>query len=270
VADPLVLDSVTHLPAEARGRVALCASHGAVLAAWYAADRGLAAVILHDAGIGRERAGIAGLAWLAALGVPAAAVGHLTARIGDGADCAARGVLTAVNPPALALGLAVGMRAAEALRLLAGADLPPAPSVPPMAEARAELAAAARGGVRVFALDSNSLVRPEDESHVIVTGSHGGLLGGRPETAVKHKVRAAVYNDAGIGIDRAGISRLPALDARGIAAAAVSADTARIGEAMSTWSDGIVSAVNETAARMGGRAGQTCRDLVAAILDHRS
>ena len=268
--DPLVLDSVTHLPAEARGRVALCASHGAIYAAWYAADHGLAAVILHDAGIGRERAGIAGLAWLAERGVPAAAIGHLTARIGDGADCAARGVLTAVNPPALALGLAVGMRAAEALHLLAGAELPPAPSAPPMAEARTEVVEAARGGVRVFALDSNSLVAAGDVGHVIVTGSHGGLLGGRPETAVKQAVRAAVYNDAGIGIDRAGLSRLPALDARGIAAATVSADSARIGEAMSTWSDGIVSAVNATAARMGGREDQSCRDFVAAILDHRS
>jgi len=63
--DPLVLDSVTHLPAEAggvapeaRGRVALCASHGGVYAAWYAARRGVAAVILHDAGVGRERAGL--------------------------------------------------------------------------------------------------------------------------------------------------------------------------------------------------------------------
>lgn len=268
--DPLLLDSVTHLPAEARGRVALCASHGAVYAAWYAADHGLAAVILHDAGIGRERAGIAGLDWLAERSVPAAAVGHLTARIGDGADCAARGVLTAVNAPARALGLAVGMRAAEALGLLAGAGLPPAPAVPPMREARTPIAEAGRGGVHVAALDSNSLVRPEDEGHVIVTGSHGGLLGGRPETAVKHRVRAAVYNDAGIGIDRAGVSRLPALDARGIAGATVSAASARIGEAMSTWSDGIVSAVNETASRMGGRVGQTCRDLVAAILDHRS
>ncbi|WP_337876775.1 hypothetical protein [Elioraea sp.] len=268
--DPLVLDSVTHLPAEARGRVALCASHGAVFAAWYAADRGVAAVILHDAGIGRDRAGVAGLAWLAAHGVPAAALGHRTARIGDGADCAARGVLTAVNPPAQALGVAVGMGAAEALRLLAAADLPPAPPVPPMAETRTELAHAAQGGVRVVALDSNSLVRAEDAGHVVVTGSHGGLLGGRPETAVKHPVRAAVYNDAGVGIDCAGISRLPALDARGIAGAAVDATTARIGEALSTWNDGIVSAVNETAARMGGRIGQTCRDLVAAILDHRS
>ena len=101
----LILDSVTHLPADAAGRVALCASHGGVYAAWYAARRGVGAVILHDAGIGRERAGVGGLDWLAARRVPGACVGHITARIGEGADMLARGTLSVVNAPALALGL---------------------------------------------------------------------------------------------------------------------------------------------------------------------
>ena len=45
---------------------------------------------------------------------------------------------------------------------------------------------------------------------------------------------AAVYNDADFGVDDAGISRLPALDARGIAGACVSAWSARIGDGQST------------------------------------
>lgn len=267
MADWLVLDSVTQLPAGADGRVALCASHGGTFAAWYALARGVGGLILHDAGIGRDRAGVSGLDWLAAFDFPAAAVGHLTARIGDGADCFARGVLSVVNAPAAALGLTVGMAASEALaRLAAAAPLPPR-AVPPMREARAEIVGAGRGGIRVIALDSNGLVTASDSGHVVVTGSHGGLLGGRPETAVKHPVRAAIYNDAGIGMDRAGLSRLPALDARGIAGFTVSAESARIGEAMSTWRDGIVSAVNETASALGVRPGQTCQEAVAALLD---
>lgn len=261
-----VFDSVTQLPAAMRGRVALCASHGGIYSAWCAADRGLAGVILHDAGVGREAAGIAGLSWLARLGVPAAAVAHDTARIGDGADCLARGVLSAVNAPAAALGLAVGMAAAAALARLAAAGLPVPPAPPPMAESRREITPPGNWPVRVLALDSNSLVRPEDAGQVIVTGSHGGLLGGRPETAVKQPVLAAVYNDAGGGIDGAGFGRLPALAARGIAAATVAAASARIGDADSTWADGIVSAVNEPAARWGGRVGQSCRAFVHAVL----
>ena len=267
-APPLVLDSVTHLPAEAGGAVALCASHGGVYAAWYAARRGVGGMILHDAGWGRDRAGVGGLDWLAARGLPCACVGHMTARIGDGADMLARGRLSAVNAPAAALGLEPGMAAAEALARLAAAGLPPAAVTEAMDEARREIPEAGRKGVRVIALDSNGLVGPEDSGHVVVTGSHGGLLGGRPETAVKAQVLAALYNDAGIGIDAAGISRLPALQARGIAGACVSCDSARIGDAMSSWNDGVISALNPLAASRGGRIGQSARGFVAALLEH--
>ena len=99
----------------------------------------------------------------------------------------------------------------------------------------------------------------------MLTGSHGGLLGGRPETALKYDVRAAFYNDAGIGIDEAGVSRLPALDERGIAAVTVSAATARIGEARSTYEDGILSRVNRHAAAFGLAPGMPARDAVALL-----
>ena len=81
----------------------------------------------------------------------------------------------------------------------------------------------ATNGVRVFTLNSNALVTPDDAGHIMLTGSHGGLLGGRAATAVKYDVFAAIYNDADFGADDAGVSRLPALDARDIAGACVSA-----------------------------------------------
>jgi len=266
--EPLVLDSVTHLTAQAAGRVALCASHGGIYAAWYAARRGITAVVLHDAGVGRERAGLGGLDWLAERGVPCAAVGHMTARIGEGEDMLARGRLSAVNAPAAALGLEEGMAAAEALARLDAAGLAAAVAGDEMDEARHEIEGAGRKGVRVFALDSNGLVMPSDAGHIVVTGSHGGLLGGKPETAVKAPVLAALYNDAGIGIDAAGISRLPALEARGIAGACVSCFSARIGDAMSTWTDGYVSALNPLAASRADWPMRPPRELVAALLEH--
>ena len=118
---------------------------------------------------------------------------------------------------------------------------------------------------RVFALDSASLVLPEYRDAIVVTGSHGGLLGGRPETALKYDVRSALYNDAGIGKDEAGVSRLPALDARGIPAAAVAAASARIGDARSTYEDGIISRINDRAATLGLREGISARDFVAGL-----
>ena len=115
------------------------------------------------------------------------------------------------------------------------------------------MAEAEAGGVRVHAINSAGLVLPEDAGHVVVTGSHGALLGGKPESAIKIAVFAALYNDAGFGIEDAGVARLPVLDARGIAAATVSAWSARIGDGRSTYRDGFVTAVNARAARCGGR-----------------
>ena len=173
---PLVLDSVTHLTAEARGRIAVCASHGAVYAAWYGARKGVSALILNDAGIGREQAGISGLEFLDGLGVPAATVAHSSARIGWGADMPARGVLSFVNAAAASVGLRPGMACAAALDLLARADLTPSPEPEPLAEARHEIAEAGSGTVRVFVLDSNGLIGPEDAGHVVVTASHGAII----------------------------------------------------------------------------------------------
>ncbi|MGU9980077.1 hypothetical protein ACJ4V0_08540 [Phreatobacter sp. HK31-P] len=262
----IILDSVTHLTADARGRVAVCASHGAVYAAWYGATKGVAAMILNDAGIGRERAGISGLAWLDELGVPGATVSHRSARIGWGADMPERGVLSFVNAAAASLGLRPGMACSTALDLLQRADLAPSPTPAPLDEARHEIAGAGAKGIRVFVLDSNGLVGKDDAGHIVVTASHGGLLAGRPETAVKSDVLAAVYVDADRGLDDAGISRLPALQARGIAGAMVSAFSARIGDGMSVWNDGFVSAINAEAGRRGGAIGQSTRDFVAAII----
>jgi hypothetical protein len=265
----LIFDSVTVIPPEARGRAAIAASHGGEYAAYCAANAGVKAVILCDAGVGRGRAGIGGLDYLGKLGVAAATVGHRSARIGDGEDCFARGVISYVNGAARKAGVIEGMTARAALEKLEASDLSPSPEPPPMHETRHEVTEASADGVRVFTLDSNALVAPDDVGHVIVTGSHGALLGGRIATAVKHDVFAALYNDADFGIDNAGISRLPALGARGIAGATVSAWSARIGDGQSTYRDGYVTAVNGRAARCGGEIGISAIELVARLVAAR-
>lgn len=266
----LVSDSVTTFGPDARGRAALAASHGGEYAAYLAAKAGLKAVLLCDAGVGRERAGISGLPYLDALGMPAATIGHRSARIGDGADCLQRGIVSYVNERAMALGIVAGMAAQDALALLERAELPAAPAPPSQHESRYRLGEAEAPGVRVHALDSNAGVIPDDAGHVIVTGSHGGLLGGRPQTAVKIDVFAAIYNDADRGIDDAGISRLPALEARGIAGATVSAFSARIGDGMSSYHDGYVSAFNDKAARCGAEIGMAAAELVRRLVAARA
>jgi len=265
LALPLVVDSVTQLPALARGRVAICGSHGGVYSAYLAAKAALRAVVLHDAGVGCGGAGIAGLAYLGRLGIPAVAVDSRSARIGDGTDCAARGRISHANGIAAALGCVIGQRAADSAALLEEAA-PCVVAPPESREARSRIDGPWGGRALVWALDSASLVQPDDAGQVLLTGSHGGLLGGLPETALKVDALAALYSDATGGIDGAGYTRLPALDRRGIAAATVDAMRARIGDGRSTYSDGILSRVNATAAARGARPGMTAHEFVLSIL----
>ena len=266
-AQILVIDSITKLDEGCRGQVLVAASHGGVYPAYLAAKAGLRGVILHDAGLGLDRAGIASLDYLDRLGMAAATVSHLSARIGDGEDMRARGRISHVNRAAARLGCAPGdscQGCAEKMRAAA----PCAAAPPAYAEARF-LLRRAPGEPDVWGLDSNSLVRPEDEGTIVVTGSHGAVLGGKPQSAIRAAVLAAVYHDAGIGIDRAGISRLPALAARGIIAATVAGDSARIGDARSVWQSGMLSALNPGAERAGGRVGMSVPGFADAVIRSR-
>lgn len=259
---PIVVDSVTRFEPDVRQVVALAASHCGIYAAYLAARAGVRAVILNDAGIGRERAGVAGLDYLDKQGLPAATVSHRSARIGNGADAQKRGILSLVNRGAGRLGIVPGMSAwTAALRL---ADLAPEWNgvLLDERESRVDLLSADADGPAVSLLDSVSLVEPRDRGQIVVTGSHGGLLGDRPETASKVDVFAALYNDADIGIDNAGITRLPALDARSIAAGTVSAWSARIGDGRSIYEDGFITHVNETARHHGAEIGISARAFV--------
>jgi hypothetical protein len=257
----LTADSITRVGTDAAGAVVVNGSHGGIYAAYVAATLGVAAAVFNDAGVGRDEAGVAGLDYLAGLGIPAAAVGHDTARIGDGSDMVARGVITHANAPAVALGCRPGMVCRDAAAVLQQAS--PSVRKPPAAlEAAFPLIAETPA---VWALDSASLVGPEQVGTIVVTGSHGGLLGGRPDTALKVDALAALFNDAGIGIDEAGVTRLPALDARGIAAGTVAESSARIGDARSTYEDGILTRVNRRAAALGIAPGVTAREFVEIV-----
>ncbi|HRH89284.1 MAG TPA: hypothetical protein PLO41_20755 [Rubrivivax sp.] len=114
------------------------------------------------------------------------------------------------------------------------------------------------GGCRVLLVDSITEAVGQGAGCVVVSGSHGGLSAAR--FALQAAVRLAVFNDAGGGKDGAGVAGLPWLQRHGIAALAVAHDSARIGEAASTWRDGIISRVNEAAAALGARPGLALRD----------
>lgn len=257
----VVADTITSMPAEASGAVVVSGSHGGLYPGYLSAKAHVRGVILNDAGVGRDEAGIASLAYLGALGIAAATVSHLSCRIGDTADMLARGRVSYANAPARKVGIAIDMACREAAERMTTAELMEH-DPEPMREGRAEVPV--EGGRRIILLDSAAMVSAEDAGHIIVTGSHGGLVGGVPAMALRTDGFAAVFHDAGIGIDGAGLTRLPALDTRGIAAFTVAAASACIGDARSIFNDGVISRVNETARMLGAEAGMAARDVLLA------
>jgi SAM-dependent methyltransferase len=123
----LLMDSISSLHPEDAGCVVVSGSHGGASAGRLARGRGLAAAVFNDAGVGKDGAGVAALAMLEEDGTPAAAVGHLSARIGDARDAWEHGVVSHANGPARALGLAPGAPLAAALGAAFGAAPPPSP-----------------------------------------------------------------------------------------------------------------------------------------------
>jgi hypothetical protein len=264
--DVLTLDSATRLEAAARDAVVVCGSHGGMYAAWLAARAGVRAVVLNDAGIGRHSAGIAGVAWLNGLGIAACAVDYRSARIGDGADTLASGVVTMVNDAAAVHGCLPGHSCRQAVQCLVDhAEAVRPERIPELGETRLRIGNT--GHREVWALDSVSLARAEDRRAIVVTGSHGALLGGRRDDGVLEvDVFAAFFNDAGVGKEEAGVARLAILEERGVPACAVGCHSARIGDGRSTYDTGILSRVNEAARRFDVREGMSAREAVARLL----
>ena len=256
----LVLDSATKFGTDSPGKIAIAASHGAVYAGYLAARAGLRGIILHDAGIGRDAAGINSLPYLDEFTIAAATVDHHSARIGDGASMATTGRISHVNETARAAGCTPGqtsMECARAMQAAPGSTGTP----PPLDEARFIIHDAA-DAPRIIGCDSVSLVGPEDAGDIVITASHGALLNESPSWGNRPDVLAAVFNDAGSDFP----TRLPDLDGRGIAGATVTAESARIGDARSTYEDGVISHVNETARQHGAAPGITCREFVEMML----
>lgn len=262
-----LVDSVTWLDAEAHGQVVVTGSHGGTYSAIAGAERGPRALIFNDAGVGKNSAGILGLEALDRVGIAAATVGCWSARIGDAADTLADGVITHANAVASRCGVRVGITSSHAIKMLASAPQTTVaiPSRPDERVMRSD------GNIRVYVLDSASLVDESMTDAIVVTASHGGVIGGG---ALRHDVQAAFFNDAGIGKDDAGIGRLAVLDRMGIPSVAVDCRSAMIGDGRDTFRNGVVSRVNATASRAGVSAGDAvadaCAILAAAITRKRT
>lgn len=112
-------------------------------------------------------------------------------------------------------------------------------------------------------VDSITELRPQDAGCIAVSGSHGGISSAQYALAARPLL--AVFNDAGVGKDAAGLAALEFLQGHGIAACTVAHHSARIGEAHSTLDEGIVSHANRLALALGALPGRACRALVEGL-----
>jgi hypothetical protein len=112
-------------------------------------------------------------------------------------------------------------------------------------------------------VDSITELGPADGGCLAVSGSHGGASSAR--YAIAARPLLSIFNDAGVGLDRAGLVALDQLQAQGLAACTVSHVTARIGEAHSTLGTGVVSHANPLAMAAGIAPGMACRAVLAVF-----
>lgn len=260
----VAVDSAYHVDELNRGRdVVVNASYTGVLPARFIAEKAPAGAIGLDCAVGPQGASIAGLWYLEALDLPAATVDVSGVLLGDGVDVWAHGRISYLNQPARDLGVREGQSVEEAARaMLSGRASRPA--------AAAEVTNRTTmiehpSGRTVVCTDSIAFGLPGDRATtVLVTAGHTG----RSAVPYLEKVapHAFICSDGGMGRDRSGVAALPVLAAQGIAGAAVDARTARMGDALSSWETGIISAVNDLAARAGVTVGMPCQDAAALLV----
>src|ERR671912_248295 len=96
---------------------------------------------------------------------------------------------------------------------------------------------------------------PETDGAVLVGGSHGAVYAAY--LSAKAGARAAIHNDAGIGLDEAGVSGLAWAEAQGMAMAAVLSGSARIGDGADMLKRGVIGRANPLAEACGVKPGQS-------------
>jgi hypothetical protein len=226
---------------------------------------GVKAVIADDAGIGKDNAGISGLASAERFGIPAAAVDTRTAEMSNGRSLAL-GTISRANAPARALGVRPGQLAFEAAHLMLAQPTGKIVRIKSAAPPAVHLVDRTPKG-RIFADTSSFDIfaklgkLPDD---VVCIGANSARVFG--ESILDIAPRGAIGNDCGMGKKNSAIAGLVMLESAGIAGAAVAAMSARIGDGMSTWHDGIISVANATAAGRGVNVGMPARQAARLML----
>jgi hypothetical protein len=260
----MVADSLSYFEHEPwLNDVAVGASFAGAPTAAMAMRPGVKAWIAHEGGPGKDEAGISGLPLAQRFGIPAAAIATMTAGLSRGMTLIS-GTVSRANDAAMALGVRPGQTGGEAAKLMLKAPKGrPCDLHGIIDESIHEMEITPQG--KIYAVWSFSRVRGEHPDDVFCVASHGGNV--MAEYALKARPRGLIANDAGRGLEDSGMEGLQLLS---IPAATVSSDSARIGDALSTYRDGIISAANGSARAIGVQPGMKASDAARRMLLSRS
>jgi hypothetical protein len=244
-----------------RTDVVVNASYCGVLPARFIGRHCPRAAIGVDCAIGPAGASVAGLWYLEALNIPTAVADVMTVKLGDGDDLYYNGVISLLNRPAQDCGVALGMTVSDA----ALAMLEQNPGDPDAAEVtNRRIVGEAKGDHLIVCTDSIAFGLPEDANNVIVTAGHTG------RSAVPYLLKVHPFgficSDGGIGREDSGIAGMHEVNAAGLAGATVDARTAKMGDGLSTYQDGTISAANELARAAGVEIGMPAAEAARILV----
>lgn len=254
------------------------------------------AVFLNNAGIGKNQAGIRGLIHYEAEGILACAVDHNSAEIGVASDSLECGIISHINRLAEVAGIRIGDTVIDAvarinhatdcssLELLSknleqhtrsseqhSLDLEQysrssEPQQPEKQQSKIDhkkLTQLQIDGKTITVTDSITFLNETNAGDIVVCGSHGGISAG--EYALKHRVKAVFFNDAGIGKNNSGIKSLETLSNAGIPACTVDCMSAEIFNGLDMFENGIISVCNQLATTCGIKETMTAKEAIQKI-----
>jgi uncharacterized protein YunC (DUF1805 family) len=194
--------------------------------------------------------------------VPVATIAVMSAETSNGRSTLL-GEISRVNAQARALGVTPGMPGYEAAQRLAKA--PAGKSIPtaPGAEEKPVVVEATPNG-RIWAAPGTTAIREPIPGDIVCSGANSSRVSS--DGVIRMQAKGSIANDAGIARNNSAVEGVMILGERGIPSAAVSTLSARLGEGLSTWNDGIISVVNAVAAARGVKVGMTAKEAARLML----
>ncbi|MGH7005991.1 MAG: hypothetical protein ACREIP_18765, partial [Alphaproteobacteria bacterium] len=168
---------------DCKGQVLISGSYGGEYNGFHAAKWGLRGVVLCDAGVGKDGAGIKGLPYLDRIGLPAATADTMSCHIADGEHMLDHGTISHVNKAAEALGCLVGQSVREAAERMKQGPIVNA-ALPEISGGKRYVMRSGAGEPKVVCLDAAPMLQPADAGHIVITGSHAALFRGQSDGVV--------------------------------------------------------------------------------------